>query len=89
MTAASQPSIEDLVLGGIPGLTKVHFHNPFLAYENGEDFIKFFHDAAADRIDPFILVIEGSIPNEKNKAEGYWASFGTDKKTGQPITTCE
>jgi hydrogenase small subunit len=51
--------------------------------------MKFFHDAAADRIDPFILVIEGSIPNEKNKAEGYWASFGTDKRTGQPITTCE
>jgi hydrogenase small subunit len=89
MTAASQPSIEDLVLGGIPGIPKVHFHNPFLAYENGEDFMKFFHDAAADRIDPFILVIEGSIPNEKNKAEGYWASFGTDKRTGQPITTCE
>jgi hydrogenase small subunit len=89
MTAAAQPSIEDLVLGGIPGVPKVHFHNPFLAYENGEDFMEFFHDAAADRLDPFILVIEGSIPNEKNKAEGYWASFGTDKRTGQPITTCE
>jgi hydrogenase small subunit len=89
MTAASQPSIEDLVLGGIPGIPKVHFHNPLLAYENGEDFMEFFHDAAAGRIDPFILVIEGSIPNEKNKAEGYWASFGTDKWTGQPITTCE
>jgi hypothetical protein len=37
MTAASQPSIEDLVLGGIPGVPKVHFHNPFLAYEAGED----------------------------------------------------
>src|SRR3984893_10005457 len=89
MTAASQPSIEDIVLGGIPGIPKVHFHNPFLAYETGEDFMKFFHDAAADQIDPFILVIEGSIPNEKNKALGYWASFGTDKRTGQPITTCE
>ena len=51
--------------------------------------MKFFHDAVADRIDPFILVIEGSIPDEKNKAEGYWASFGTDQRTGQPITTCE
>ncbi len=34
-------------------------------------------------------MIEGSIPNEHNKEEGYWASFGTDAKTGQPITTCE
>jgi hydrogenase small subunit len=89
MTAASQPSIEDVLLGGIPGIPKVHLRSPFLAYEVGEDFLKFFHEAAADRIGPFILVIEGSIPNEKNKAEGYWASFGTDKSTGQPITTCE
>jgi hydrogenase small subunit len=89
MTAASQPSIEDLVLGGIPGIPKVIFHNQFLAYEVGEDFMRFFYDAAADRLDPFILVIEGSIPNEKNKDEGYWAAFGTDKTTGQPIPTCE
>ena len=34
-------------------------------------------------------MVEGSIPNENNKAEGYWASFGTDPVTGQPITTCE
>ena len=89
MTAASQPSIEDLVLGAIPGIPKVRFHNPFLAYETGEDFMKFFYDAAAGRLDPFIFVFEGSIPDEENKAEGYWASFGTDQRTGQPITTCQ
>jgi hydrogenase small subunit len=47
-----------------------------------------FHDAAAGRLDPFILVIEGSIPNEKNKTEGTWAGFGLDA-TGQPIPTCD
>ena len=31
MTAATQPSIEDVVLGGIPWIPKVHLHNPFLA----------------------------------------------------------
>ncbi len=36
ITAATQPSIEDVVLGAIPGLPKVHLHNPVLAYENGE-----------------------------------------------------
>jgi len=89
MTGATQPSIEDIVLGAIPGIPKVHFHNPVLAYEVGEDFMRFFHEADAGRIDPFILVIEGSIPNEKNKAEGYWAGFGTDSVTGQPIPMCE
>ena len=25
----------------------------------------------------------------RTKKEGYWASFGTDQETGQPITTCD
>jgi len=33
--------------------------------------------------------VEGSIPNEQIKDEGYWAAQGTDPNTGQPITTCE
>ncbi|MGA7318154.1 MAG: hydrogenase expression protein HypE, partial [Silvibacterium sp.] len=28
ITAATQPSIEDVLLGAIPGLPKVHLHNP-------------------------------------------------------------
>ncbi len=89
MTAATQPSIEDIVLGSMPWIPKVNFHNPFLALENGEEFLRPFHRAAEGKLAPFILVVEGSIPNEKNKAEGYWASMGTDAKTGQPITTCD
>ena len=75
--------------GAIPGLPKVHLHNPVLAYENGDDFLKFWYEAEAGRLDPFVLVVEGSIPNEKIKKEGYWAALGTDPHTGQPITTCE
>ena len=89
VTGATQPSLEDLVLGAFPWIPKVRFHNPFLAYENGDEFVKFFRAGAEGKLPPFILVVEGSIPNEKNKAEGYWASFGTDEKTGQPITTCD
>ena len=44
----------------------------------GDEFLGHFHRAAADELDPFILVVEGSIPDETNKAEGYWATFGTD-----------
>jgi hydrogenase small subunit len=89
MTAATQPSIEDVVLGAMPWIPKVHFHNPFLALENGDDFLRPFHLAAKGELAPYILVVEGSIPNENNKEQGYWASLGTDEKTGQPITTCE
>ncbi len=45
VTAAMQPSIEDIVLGAIPGLPKVHLHNPVLAYEMGDDFMKYWYMA--------------------------------------------
>ena len=89
ITAAKLPSIEDVVMGAIPGLPKVHLHNPVLGYEVGDDFMQSFHDGAEGKLGPFVLVVEGSIPNEKIKSEGYWAAQGTDRRTGQPITTCD
>jgi len=89
VTNAEQPSIEDVLLGAIPGIPKVHLHNPVLAYEVGNDFMKYFYQAERGELDPFVLVVEGSIPNEHVKEEGYWAAQGTDHNTGQPITTCE
>jgi hydrogenase small subunit len=89
ITAATQPSLEDIVLGAIPGLPRVRFHNPVLAYENGDRFLEPFRRAGAGQLGPFILVVEGSIPNERNKAEGYWAGLGADPQTGQPILTCD
>src|SRR5882672_7121528 len=89
MTAATQPSLEDVLLGALPGLPTVRLHNPVLAYANGEAFLAPFRRAVAGELDPFILVVEGSIPNERLKQEGFWAAMGTDPATGQPITTCE
>jgi hydrogenase small subunit len=84
ITAASQPSIEDVVLGIIPGLPKVHLHNKVLAFETGEDYMRAFRLAARGELGPFVLVIEGSIPNERINGDGYWTSFGNDEK-GDPI----
>ncbi|HWG51458.1 MAG TPA: hypothetical protein VN669_17285, partial [Candidatus Acidoferrales bacterium] len=89
MTAATQPSIEDVLRGGIPGIPRVRLHNPVLAYEVGDDFLRSFRLAADGKLGPFILVIEGSIPDESNKAEGFWAGLGSDPATGQPIPTCD
>jgi hydrogenase small subunit len=89
MTAATQPSIEDILLGAMPWIPKVYLHNPFLTFDNGEEFMRHFHQAAEGKLAPFVLVMEGSIQNEKNKSEGYWATFGTDQTSGQPILTCD
>ena len=87
LTAATQPTVEDLRAGALPGVPALRIHNPVFAYENGDAFVERFHRAARGEIAPFILVVEGSIPDETNKAEGYWATFGTDAATGQPILT--
>ena len=74
ITAATQPSIEDMLMGAIPGLPKVILHNPVLAYEVGDEFMNFFYQAEKGKLDPFVFVMEGSIPNEAIKSEGYWAA---------------
>jgi hydrogenase small subunit len=87
ITAAQRPSLEDVVLGLIPGLPKVHLHNKVLEFTlGGEAFLEPFRKAAHGELGPFILVIEGSIPNQKIiEGEGFWTSFGNDLQTGEPI----
>ena len=90
MTAATQPAHRGIDIRRSPldsaGSTSII---PSLAYEKGDEFLAAFHSAAEGKLSPFILVVEGSIPDETNKPEGYWASFGTDRTTGQPIPTCD
>jgi hydrogenase small subunit len=46
MTAATQPSLEELMFGALPFVPRIKLHNPFLSYENGEEFMQVFHRAA-------------------------------------------
>jgi hydrogenase small subunit len=88
MTAATSPRLEELLRGAVPGMPPVVLYNPLLAYETGEDFVQHWYAAEAGRLDPFILVLEGSVPNERINRDGHWSGFGVDPETGQPITTC-
>ena len=77
LTAATQPSIEEIVLGALPGLPKVAVHWPLIDYECGpvegaDTFIEWWFKADRGELEPFVLVVEGSIPNEAIKEEGYW-----------------
>ena len=89
LTAATNPSLEDLLRGAVPGMPRISIYNPWLALEGGDDFVRHWYDAEAGRLDPFVLVIEGSIPNEQLSGEGHWTGFGIDPDTAQPITTTE
>ena len=59
-----------------------------LAFETGEELMRAWYDAERRQLDPFVLVLEGSVPNEEINGDGHWAGFGVDPATGQPITTC-
>jgi hydrogenase small subunit len=87
MTAATSPSLEDLLRGCLPGMPPMILYNPVLAYENGDEFMRPWFEAAAGRLDPFILVLEGSVPNEEVNGDGHWAGFGIDPDSRQPILT--
>src|SRR5262245_1810283 len=75
ITAATQPSLEDLVLGTIPGVPRLKLHHPILSPEVGDDFLEPFRNPP----ETFILVVEGSIPRE-----AWAAGLGIDQD-GQPI----
>ena len=87
MTAATNPSLEDLLRGALPGVPPMVLYNPMFAFETGEDFMRAWYEAEQGALDPFILVLEGSVPNEEINGDGHWAGMGTDGETGQPILT--
>ena len=83
LTAATQPSVEEIVLGALPGLPKIAVHWPLIDFECGpeqgaDNFIEWWHKADRGELEPFVLIVEGSIPNESIKPEGYWAAFGNN-----------
>jgi hypothetical protein len=68
MTAATQPSIEDVLLGGIPGIPQVRLHNPVLSCQVGEDFLRPFYVNLS--VAP--LWAEESSPNSGCPRVDYW-----------------
>ena len=88
MTAATNPTLEDLLRGSLPGIPPIVLYNPVFAFETGDDFMRAWYDAEAGKLDPFVLVLEGSVPNEGASGDGHWAGMGVDRETGQPILTC-
>jgi hydrogenase small subunit len=87
ITSATSPSLEELIGGVMPGMPRLAIYNPMLAFESGEDFMRPFREAAAGRLNPFVFVLEGSVPNEHTNGDGHWAAFGVDPVTREPIPT--
>lgn len=78
VTGASEPSLEDLLLGNVPGLPRVILHHPVLSVEAGDEFIQNFELAAEGKLDaPYVIILEGSAVDDSLIAgDGYWVGLG-------------
>lgn len=89
VTGATAPSVEDLLIGRIPGVPRVVLHHPVTSVESGEAFIRNYELAAEGKLNaPYVVIFEGSIPNEALAAEtgGYWCAMGSET-VPKPIPT--
>jgi hydrogenase small subunit len=74
---ASNPTLIDVVTGAVPGLggLKLVYH-PTLMFEWGEDASRILVDAMEGKYDPFVLILEGSIPDEAKASPGVFCAIG-------------
>src|ERR1700704_727058 len=89
MPAATNPSLEDIILQAIPGMPKVVVHNQVVDYAVGQEYAQAWFDAEEGKLDPFVLCIEGSLGNEEINGDGHWTGFAVTPADGQPITMNE
>jgi hydrogenase small subunit len=83
-TAATNPGVEDLMRGQVPHLPQIELHHPVLAMEWGEDYVEEMHAAERGERDPYAIVIEGSVPNERLiDGGGYFIAQG--EENGNPV----
>ena len=77
VTGATAPSVEELLAGTIPGLPRVVLHHPVLSIDAGGGFIRAFKLAAQGRLGaPYVVVLEGSIPDDQALDQGYYSAMG-------------
>src|SRR5205085_12399027 len=67
LTAATQPSIEEIALGALPGLPRVAVHWPLIDFECGptggaDDFLEWFFKADRGALEPSTCSAEGPFP---------------------------
>ncbi len=78
-SGATNPSVEDLLLGRIPNLPKVVLHHPVLSPGAGTEFIAPFRRAVDGTLGaPYVVILEGSVPDDQAfpSSLGYFSGMG-------------
>jgi len=82
LTSAEYPSLTDLLTGFIPQASGVTLdYHPTLQVAWGSETTKVLEAAEKGDLNPFVLVLEGAVPDENlaNKTGGYWCVLGEEE----------
>ena len=89
VTGATAPSVEDLLLGRLPGVPRLVLHHPVVSIEAGHAFTRNYELAAEGKLNaPYVVIYEGSVADESLAAQtgGYWSALGVESSSS-PIPT--
>ncbi len=71
VTGATEPALEDLLTGSLPGVPLVVLHHYVLQLESGDHYIHTLEKAEQGKLDaPYVIVYEGSIADESLTVDG-------------------
>ena len=66
VSGATEPALEDLLTGSIPGVPLVVLHHTVLTLESGDHFTQSLVNAVEGKLDaPYVVAYEGSIADER------------------------
>lgn len=80
---ATAPRLENL-LDGPATDREIELVHPLLAVGAGEELLSTLREAAAGNLDPFLLVLEGSLFDEARAGHGTFSALGVEG--GRPVT---
>ncbi|MFN2511489.1 MAG: hydrogenase expression protein HypE [Pyrinomonadaceae bacterium] len=71
VSGATEPALEDLLTGSLPGIPLVILHHYVLQLESGDHYMQSLLKAEQGLLDgPYVIAYEGSIPDENLSADG-------------------
>ncbi|MGH9185280.1 MAG: hydrogenase expression protein HypE [Acidimicrobiales bacterium] len=73
---AMGPRLEELLSGHLTHIPRIQLVHPALALEAGEAYLAALDQAVSGQLEPFLLVVEGSLFDEARAGDGSFSGLG-------------
>jgi hydrogenase small subunit len=84
--SATEPSLEDLLLGHMPDAPSLEIIHPYFFFDSGAGYANWLARAAAGQLASFVLVVEGALYEET--ASGTFAAL-TFNEVGESVSAMD